>query len=83
MKIIVAFWLLFAYNCFAEDAEVKNLVITNVDREIDLSSQLVKENLKLEIENGEKSPVKYFVHAISPEISSSLAYVEAFVKKSF
>ncbi|XP_033209967.1 dolichyl-diphosphooligosaccharide--protein glycosyltransferase subunit 1 [Belonocnema kinseyi] len=53
-----------------------NLVIKNVERSIDLQSQVTKITAKLIIENGGKSPVKNFLYAFDPkqkEHVSSLA----------
>ncbi|XP_075218764.1 dolichyl-diphosphooligosaccharide--protein glycosyltransferase subunit 1 [Lycorma delicatula] len=54
-----------------------DLTIKNVDRSIDLSSQLAKIIHKITIENNGKTPVKNFLFAIEPQFKSKVAFVGA------
>lgn len=82
MKIFLLFlFIFFGRSAFAEDAELKNIIVTNVDREIDISTQLIRETLKFEIENADKTVVKFFVHGIDPIFSKNVAYVDAYVSR--
>uniref|UniRef100_A0A646QCR6 Dolichyl-diphosphooligosaccharide--protein glycosyltransferase subunit 1 n=1 Tax=Hemiscolopendra marginata TaxID=943146 RepID=A0A646QCR6_9MYRI len=53
------------------------LVIRNVDRSIDLASQLVKNNVKMSVENTGSSPIKSILYVIDPAIKDHLAYISA------
>jgi len=54
-----------------------DLVVKSVDRNIDLTTQLVKINYKLSLENTGKSAVKSFLFSVDPSQKSQVAYVGA------
>ncbi|KAK0095636.1 hypothetical protein PV326_007784 [Microctonus aethiopoides] len=54
-----------------------NVSFKNVDRTIDLQSQLTKISTKVVVENAGKVPVKHFVYAIESDKKSSLSFITA------
>lgn len=60
-------------------AEVINpdISIKNVDRQVDISSQLAKITSKFTIENSGKSSVKSFLYAVEPQFKKLVAFVGA------
>lgn len=59
-----------------------DLVIKSCDRSIDLTSQLVKMNHKLSLENKGQGAVKSFLFSIDPSLSEKVAYIGATVGSS-
>ncbi|XP_075552189.1 dolichyl-diphosphooligosaccharide--protein glycosyltransferase subunit 1 [Dermacentor variabilis] len=59
------------------DVVSSSLVNTNVDRNVDLQSQLVKISTKITAENKGSSPVKYYHIALTGEEKHHLAFVGA------
>lgn len=55
------------------------IVNKKVERNIDISSQLVKITSKITLENTANSPVTYFVFVIDEEVKNKLAFVTAHV----
>jgi oligosaccharyltransferase complex subunit alpha (ribophorin I) len=53
------------------------LVVKNVARSIDLSSQLVKMSHKITLQNNGKGAVRSFLYAMEPEVKESLSYIGA------
>jgi len=53
------------------------LTVTSVERTVDISSQLVQVTHKIKLENTEKSPVKFFVFTIEPQLKSHLSFIGA------
>lgn len=72
--LLCVFW---AVNVFGLNVDVinKDLVNKNVERTIDLSTQLVKISSKITIENIGKAPVKNFLVAVDPTSKDKLAFV--------
>lgn len=65
-------------NANAETAAISNdIKLKNVDRTIDISSQLVKITSKVTLENIGKSPVKSFLVAVEPAVKGNLAFIGA------
>ena len=60
-----------------EFLKIEGLTIQNVDRTIDISSQLVQTTNKLRIENTGSSPAKFFIFTIEPEMKEHLSYIGA------
>jgi len=59
-----------------------DLVVKSCDRTIDLTSQLVKMNHKLSLENKGQGAVKSFLFSIDPALSEKVAHVGATVGSS-
>jgi len=59
--------------------ETKGITVANVDREVDITSQIVRETLKYEIENGDTSPVAFFIQAVEKEKLDHIASIQASV----
>ena len=49
-----------------------DLVVKSVDRNIDLSTQLVKMNFKISLENTGKSAVKSFLFSLDPDLKTKV-----------
>ena len=73
---------LFASLTMGESDYNSKLVITEVSRKIDLSTQLAKVSTSLTIENGGDSATGYFYLAIEPSLVDKLAYVGVMVCKN-
>lgn len=55
----------------------KDIVVKNVDRSLDLSTQLAKFAHEITIENSGKNPVKSFLFVIERQLKDNVAYVDA------
>jgi len=66
----------------AFDSINKDLTVKSVERSIDLSSQLVKMNHKMTLENTGKGAVKSFLFSLDPAFKSSVAHITATVGSS-
>ncbi|XP_054279640.1 dolichyl-diphosphooligosaccharide--protein glycosyltransferase subunit 1 [Macrosteles quadrilineatus] len=78
MKIMLLFCLLsiFAHTISSEVINPE-IVIRNVDRQIDVSSQLAKIICKLTVENAGKSPVKSVLYAVEPQFKQLVSFIGA------
>lgn len=54
-----------------------DIVIKNIDRSIDISTQLAKILCKITVENNGKSEVKSFLYAVQSQIKSKVVYISA------
>ncbi|XP_046683972.1 dolichyl-diphosphooligosaccharide--protein glycosyltransferase subunit 1 [Homalodisca vitripennis] len=79
MKLAIQFSCFILFPCFVLSLESINsdIVIKNADRQIDISSQLVKILNKLTIENTGKSVVKTFAYAVEPQFKKLVSFVGA------
>ncbi|KAJ2940658.1 hypothetical protein O0L34_g14764 [Tuta absoluta] len=59
------------------DTVSSDIKLKNVDRTIDISSQLVKISAKITLENTGSSPVKQFLLAVEPSLDKNLAFIGA------
>jgi hypothetical protein len=73
--LLVLLWV----GGLAADAVNKDLVLTNVDRSVDLASQLVKINTKLTVSNAGQSPVKAFHFTLEESVVDKVAFIGATV----
>ena len=71
--------LLSIVGAFALETVNKDLTVTNVDRSVDLQSQLVKMMTKLTINNGGSSPVKSFHFVVEENVVDKVAFIGATV----
>lgn len=55
----------------------KDLVLKNVERNIDVVSQLVKIHTKITLENTGKTPQSHFLYAIEPSANAKLSFIGA------
>ena len=77
MMLHSTYWLVvFALLATGSEAG-NNLVITNADRTIDISSQLVKVNHKLTLSNNGQSDASDFIFAVSAGSHGKLSHVSA------
>ena len=66
-------------GAFALEAVSKDVIVTNVDRSIDLASQLVKISSKLTVSNVGKSPIKSIHFTVDENAVDKVAFVGATV----
>lgn len=78
MKTIIILLVTIVQNVLCLESIISDLEIINVDRQIDVSSQLVKATSKLSIENkGTSGGIKTFLYAVEPTFKSLVAFVGA------
>ena len=70
-------------GAFALESLNKDLTLTNVDRTMDMASQLVKMSSKLTVNNGGSSPVKSFHYTVDENVVDKVAFIGATVSLSF
>ena len=78
ISIAAAIYILYVAAA-RQDAVNADIVFTNVDRKIDISTHLVKISSAITLENNGKSSVGYFLIAIEPILKESLSFVGAAV----
>jgi len=61
----------------AFDSINKDLVVKSLDRSLDMSSQLVKMNHKVTLENTGKGAIKSFLFSVDPAVKDKVAYISA------
>lgn len=74
---IFLIYILIKCESAAVDTISNEIKIKNVDRTIDISSQLVKISAKITVENSGKSPVKQFLLAVEGVAKNNLAFIGA------
>lgn len=79
IQFYVFFVLYIATNCLTAsiDSISSDVKWKNVDRTIDLSTQLLKISTKITLENSGKSPLKSFLIAVEPSSKNHLAFIGA------
>lgn len=75
----VVFGLLSLCLTENQDEILDSLVISNVEREIDLTSQLVKISNTITLENNGKSGFRSFVFAVEGSAANHLSFIGAMV----
>lgn len=64
--------------CLAQESAIENkLLITDAVRELDMTTQVVKETTKFSLENSGTGSVEYFLFSLPKEAATHLAYLEA------
>ena len=71
--------LLASVSCAADEVS-RDVVLSYVSRDLDLTTHLVKERTSLTVENGGKGSLRWFLYTVDPSISSKLAYIGAQVR---
>ena len=81
MLCVVSFLslLLVSLSCAADEVS-RDVVLSYVSRDLDLTTHLVKERISLTVENGGESSLRWFLYTVDPSISSKLAYIGAQVR---
>ena len=79
--ISVILYLFQTFSLTNSQVVDSNLVIKNVERSIDLQSQVTKITAKLIVENGGKSPVKNFLYAFDPKQKEHVSSVTAHLRE--
>ncbi|XP_045447098.1 dolichyl-diphosphooligosaccharide--protein glycosyltransferase subunit 1 [Melitaea cinxia] len=79
LQFCVLFVLYIAIKCDSVNVDTisSDIKIKNVDRSIDISSQLVKITSKVTLENTGKAPVKNFLLAVEGAARNNLAFIGA------
>ena len=72
--------LFFCAGALALEAINKDLSVSNVDRTIDMASQLVKMSTKLTLSNGGQSPVKSFHYTVDENVLDKVSFIGATVR---
>ena len=67
----------------ASESVSKDLMATNVERTVDISSQLVKINTKLTLSNEGQSTLKFFHFVIEDAAFDKVSYIGATVSHNF
>ena len=83
--VLVSLASLLTLGCVKAAVETVNadVVIDSVERNIDLSSQLVKINAKLKLTNNGPGAIKSFHYAVDPSAKETLAFIGATVSFIF
>ena len=80
---IFLFSLLAYANCkdakARQDAVNSDLVLTNVERKVDISTHLAKISSSITIENTGKSSVGFLLYAVEPSLQENLSFLGASV----
>ena len=66
--------------CKINPNNADNIHLTNVERNIDISSQLVKVSTSMTVENIGSSPANILFYAVEPTIKSKLSFISAVVR---
>ena len=61
----------------AADTISPDLVVKSVDRNIDLTTQLVKVNYRISLENTGKAATKNFLFSLDPNLKEKVAFIGA------
>ena len=75
ISVIIA--LFSGSNAVSFDSINPDIMMKNVDRSIDLASQLVKISHKINLQNNGKGAVKSFIFSVEPNAKGHLSYIGA------
>lgn len=78
---IIFFTLVIECNAATFDLINPDIIANNVDRSIDLATQLAKLSYKITLKNNGKGEVKSFLFAVEPNVKDSLSYIGAQASK--
>jgi len=79
---LLLFCLTVAAVQAAYDSINKDLVVTNCERSLDISSQLVKMNHKVSFQNNGQGAVKSVLFSMDPTLQDKVSFIEATVGSS-
>lgn len=82
ISVLVLLVTTYTVRSAAPELVDPDLTLKNVERTIDLQSQLTKFTTKIVLENGGKAPVKQFIFALDPKKKESLSFVAAHTRDS-
>lgn len=80
-RLAVVF-LILAARCLAQEEVSKDITVLRMARELDLTSQLVKQKVSITLQNIGVKPVASFLYAVDPVLAEKLAYVGAQVRNA-
>lgn len=69
--------LCFSSTTNADEQIVKEIVVKNAVRSIDVASQLVKASVKINLENGGTTPIGKFLFTVEPNLQNRLSFIGA------
>lgn len=70
-------------NIIHADEPNNKLIITRASREMDLTSQALKQTASLTIMNEGDTPTSYFLYSVDNGLASNLAFIQASVSCEF
>lgn len=73
-------WFIFGAVILYQPFLNAEIILTKVDRTIDLTSQLTKITSQISIENKGGSPIRDFVLAIEEEVASHISFLDVSVR---
>ena len=80
--LVVALCLAVAAVQAGYDSINQDIVVTNCERSVDISSQLVKMNHKLSFQNNGQGAVKTVLFSLDPTLQDKVSFIEATVGSS-
>lgn len=69
--------ILLGFSRSSLSETISTLHVTNAEREVDISTQIVRETIKYDVENAADSSVSYFLQAVEKSKASHVALVQA------
>lgn len=78
MKVFVIALAALCSCSWAASTVSSDLKVLSVEREIDLETQIVREKLSIELENGGSAQISEYIHTVEASHAKHLAYIEAF-----
>ena len=73
--------LVLVAQCLAQEDVAKDVTVLRMARELDLTSQVVKQKIAITIQNSGVKPVASFLYVVDPSLVEKLVYVGAQVKE--
>jgi hypothetical protein len=73
--VVLIAWCLVAATKASQDKRIDKLEFSAVTREIDLTSNLVKEKTTIVVENKDQKSISWFLYTIPRSAADKLAYI--------
>ena len=83
LSVAFALALVNAGHAVVTESANPDLSITSLDRTLDMTSQLVKTNLRMTFQNGGKSPAKSVHITVDPDFVDHVTHIAVTVRSSF
>ncbi|XP_071441704.1 dolichyl-diphosphooligosaccharide--protein glycosyltransferase subunit 1 [Hetaerina americana] len=77
LKSVLLISVLFQIVFAIPEAINKDLKVVNVERSLDMTSQLLKASHKITLENSGVNAIRSFIFSVEPEIAKKLSYIGA------
>ena len=78
LAVVLTVALIGTSNAVTETAN-PDLIVTSLDRSLDMASQLVKANIKMTVQNGGKAAAKAVHFTVDPAFEGHVTHVAATV----